>query len=196
MKQSWLAITILLTLSLSACSARSGSGTPDSRAPNQLYSIPVTTLEGKPFDLHTLAGHVVMIANVALGCGTSPQLTDLEAVYQKYKDQGLIVIAVPRGPSKPADAEDIKDYRKTCALRYGITFPILSMGPIGGPRIHPLLDYVTNSGPTAIQGPIDFNFEKFIIDKRGNVRARLGSFSAPAGSAACESIESLLKEPQ
>lgn len=186
MKRSVLLMVLVAIGALAACTAH--------QPPPSLYLMPARTLEGGAFDLAILRGKVTVIANIALGCGTSPQLSGLEALYQRYKDQGLSVIGVPRGASKPPADEEIQEYRKTCSLRYGVTFPILSMGPIGGPRIHPILDYVTNSAPTGMQGPIDFNFEKFVLDKKGRVRARFGSFSAPTGTAITETIELLLKE--
>src|SRR3978361_2336413 len=102
-----------------------------------LASVPLTTLSGAPTSLADYAGKVLLIVNVASKCGLTPQYTALEALYQQYKDRGLVVLGFPSNDfaeQEPGTAEEIAAF---CSINYPVTFPIFSKISVNGPSPHP-----------------------------------------------------------
>lgn len=155
-----------------------------------IYEIPVTTIDGKPQKLGDYAGKVLLIVNVASKCGLTPQYESLEKAYEHYKDQGLVVLGFPCnqfGAQEPGTEAEIQDF---CISNFGVKFPMFSKLDVNGNTRHPLYQSLIAAQPTAVAGgglreklagyglkqehdnDILWNFEKFLINRRGEVVAR------------------------
>lgn len=166
MKNVILSIT-LLTASMIAMKAESS-----------IHQIPVNTLEGAATNLGTHKGKVMLVVNVASRCGYTPQYKDLEALYQKFKDQGLVVCGFPCnqfGRQEPGTATEIREF---CTLNYGVTFPMYEKIDVKGPDQHPVYELLSGE-KSAFPGDVRWNFGKFLVGKDGTVLKRFGSGTAP-----------------
>src|SRR6266699_2483748 len=133
----------------------------------------VQDIDGKDVKLSDYKGKVVLIVNVASKCGFTPQYTGLEALYEKYKDQGFVILGFPAnnfGKQEPGSNDQIKEF---CASKFSVTFPMMSKISVKGDDIAPLYKFLTSNGEFA--GDIEWNFNKFLVDRNGNVIARYPS---------------------
>lgn len=153
----------------------------------------VQDINGSDYDLSQHKGKVVLIVNTASKCGLTPQYKALEALYEKYKDQGFVIVGFPANNFKeqePGSNEQIKDF---CQQNYGVTFPMMSKISVKGDDKHPLYKYLTEA-PTAgnFAGEIGWNFTKFLVGKDGNVVARFESKMKPDDVGVVSAIEGAL----
>ncbi len=156
-----------------------------------IYDLPVKDIDGKNTTLAAYKGKVVLIVNVASHCGYTPQYKNLEAVYQKYKDQGFVVLGFPCnqfGGQEPGTNEEIKQF---CTSKYDVTFPLFDKIEVNGANRHPL--YVALAGETSpFPGDIKWNFTKFLIGKDGKILKRFDSKITPDSAEATAAIEAAL----
>lgn len=156
-----------------------------------IYDIAVKDIEGKDTTLAAYKGKVVLIVNVASHCGYTPQYKNLEAVYQKCKDQGFVVLGFPCnqfGGQEPGTNEEIKQF---CTSKYDVTFPLFDKIDVNGANRHPL--YVMLAGETSpFPGNIKWNFNKFLIGKDGKILKRFDSKVTPDSTEATEAITAAL----
>ncbi|CAG98093.1 glutathione peroxidase GPX2 [Kluyveromyces lactis] len=160
---------------------------------SKFYELAPKDKKGEPFPFTQLEGKVVLIVNVASKCGFTPQYKELEALYKKYEDKGFIVLGFPCnqfGHQEPGTDEEISQF---CQLNYGVSFPILKKVDVNGSEADPVYDFLKNekSGLLGFKG-IKWNFEKFLVDKKGTVVERYSSLTKP--SSLEEPIEKLLNE--
>lgn len=151
-----------------------------------IAEISVSTMQGSPKPLGDYAGKVLLIVNVASYCGYTPQYQGLEALYQKYRDQGLEVLAFPcndYGMQEPDSNDKIQQF---CETRYGITFPLFDKVHAKGAQQHPLYAKLTEAEPS---GEVSWNFEKFLVNKKGEVVGRYKSAVAPDSPELTRDIE-------
>lgn len=156
-------------------------------APPDLLNIPVVDIEGRSGALAAFQGKVMLIVNVASECGYTRQYEGLEALYQKYKDQGFIVLGFPSndfGEQEPAKEAEILQF---CRSRYNVTFPLFSKVKLRV-RTHPLFLALT-SPESPIPGPITWNFNKFLLGKDGVLKARFQSDTEPDSITLQQAIE-------
>ncbi len=161
-------------------------------ASETLYGFTMKTIDGKEQSLADYKGKVILIVNVASRCGFTPQYKGLEALYQKYKERGLVVLGFPAnnfGGQEPGSNEQIQQF---CSLNYGVTFPMFSKISVKGADIHPLYKYLTESSEAP--GAIAWNFNKFLVDRDGRVAIHWGSMTAPDSKALIKKVEALLSE--
>jgi glutathione peroxidase len=153
----------------------------------------VNDIDGKPVDLASYAGKVVMIVNVASKCGNTPQYAGLEAMYKKYHDKGFVILGFPAnnfGSQEPGSNEQIKQF---CSSKYEVTFPMFSKISVKGGDTAPLYKYLTAQDAKPVgKGDITWNFEKFIIGKDGAVAARFTPKTKPEDPKLVEAVESAL----
>lgn len=147
---------------------------------------------GEPFPFSELKGKVVVIINVASKCGFTPQYKELEELNKKYKDKGVQLIGFPCnqfGGQEPGSSEEIASF---CQLNYGVTFPVLKKIEVNGDNADPVYKWLKEqkSGLLGLTR-IKWNFEKFLIDKQGNVVERYSSLTKPKSLE--PKIEELLK---
>ena len=156
-----------------------------------LANFSADTLQGQTQPLATYAGKVLLIVNTASQCGFTPQYAGLEALYQKYKDRGLIILGFPCnqfGAQEPGSASDIGAF---CQKNYGVSFPMFAKIEVNGDNAHPLYQHLKKSAPGVLGSEaIKWNFTKFLVDRNGQVVKRYASATAPEALAA--DIEQLL----
>jgi glutathione peroxidase len=156
-----------------------------------LQSIPMHDINGKETSLKAYAGKVVLLVNVASKCGFTPQYKGLEALYEKYKDQGLVIVGVPSndfGAQEPGSPDEIKSF---CKLNYGVTFPLMTKVHVKGPEKDPL--YVALTGKDSpFPGEVKWNFGKFIIDREGKLVHRFDSKVTPESPELIQAIQAAL----
>jgi glutathione peroxidase len=137
-------------------------------------------LDGQTVDLSKYQGKVVMIVNVASKCGLTPQYEQLQALHEKYGDQGLAVLGFPCnqfGKQEPGSESEIQEF---CTKNYGVTFDMFAKIDVNGDNASELYKYLTklDTQPKGA-GDISWNFEKFILDREGNVIARFEPRTRP-----------------
>jgi glutathione peroxidase len=141
-------------------------------AASGVYSYTLNSIDGKPAPLAEYKGKVVLIVNVASQCGYTPQYSALEAIYEKYKDQGFVILGFPAnnfGAQEPGTNEEIKTFS---SRQYGVTFPMFSKISVKGADQAPLYSYLTKQTGPGISGDIKWNFTKFLVDRSGSVVQR------------------------
>jgi glutathione peroxidase len=158
---------------------------------SDLYGFSAKTIDGGEQSLDAYKGKVVLVVNVASKCGFTPQYTGLEAIYKKYKDQGLVVLGFPCdqfGHQEPGDENEIKQF---CSLTYEVSFPMFAKVKVNGDDAHPVYQWLKSSAPGLLgtEG-IKWNFTKFLVGKDGQVVKRYGSIDKPEDIA--KDIEKLL----
>jgi glutathione peroxidase len=160
-------------------------------AADSLYDIKVTDIDGKPTSLAAYKGKAVLIVNVASKCGYTKQYSGLEATYQKYKDQGFVVLGFPCnqfGGQEPGTNEEIKEF---CSSKFSVTFPLFDKIEVNGAKRHPL--YVALAGKDSpFPGDIKWNFNKFLIGKDGKIVKRFDSGVKPDAEELTKAVEAAL----
>lgn len=151
------------------------------------------SLEGKDVELSKFQGKVVLIVNVASECGLTPQYEQLEALHEKYGEKGLAVLGFPCnqfGSQEPGSAAEIKEF---CSTQYGVKFPMFSKIDVNGENAAPLYKFLKaqNTEPKGT-GEITWNFEKFLLDRDGNVVARFEPKTRPDAPEVLKAIEAEL----
>jgi glutathione peroxidase len=158
-----------------------------------IYDLEMPRLNGRPESLATYRGKVVLAVNVASKCGFTPQYAGLESLYERYADRGFTVLGFPCnqfGRQEPGSAEQIEEF---CRVNYGVTFPIFAKLDVKGADQSPLFAELTQTPDDAGKaGSVGWNFEKFLIDRQGNVTRRFRSRVKPEDTRVTEAIESLL----
>jgi len=151
------------------------------------------SLDGKDIDLSQYAGKVVLMVNVASKCGHTKQYKDLQALHEKYAKRGLAILGFPCnqfGGQEPGTAEEIAAF---CEEKYGVTFDLFAKINVNGDDAAPLYQYLT-SDKTGLDdtGKVRWNFEKFLLDREGNVIARYRSKVKPTDEQVIAAIEAAL----
>jgi glutathione peroxidase len=151
------------------------------------------TLDGKPVELNKYRGQVVLIVNVASECGLTPQYEQLQALHEKYHDKGLAVVGVPCnqfGKQEPGSPGEIQEF---CKKNYGVTFDLLSKVEVNGTNACDLYKHL-KALDTKPKGPgeVSWNFEKFVINRQGEVVARFEPRTTPDAPEVVKVIEAEL----
>ena len=156
-----------------------------------IYDIKLKDIDGKDTTLSAYKGKVLLIVNVASKCGFTKQYAGLEAIYEKYKDQGLVVLGFPCnqfGGQEPGTNEEIKQF---CSLKFKVTFPMFDKIEVNGAQRHSL--YAALAGKESpFPGDIKWNFTKFLVGRDGKILHRFESGAAPESADVIAAIESAL----
>lgn len=167
-------------------------GHVDHDAPStQIYDFTMNDIDGKPRQLREFEGQVVMIVNTASFCGNTPQYAGLQTLYERYRDQGFTILAFPAndfGKQEPGDNKEIAEF---CYTKYSLEFPLFSKITVVGDQKHPLYRYLTEHTP--FQGEITWNFQKFLVNRQGEVIARYAPKEQPLTPQIVGDIEKALK---
>jgi len=158
-----------------------------------IYGFTLNSIDGKPAPLAEYKGKVVLLVNVASQCGYTPQYSGLEATYEKYKDQGFVILGFPAnnfGAQEPGTNEEIKTF---CTRKYSVTFPMYSKISVKGTDQAPLYAYLTRETGPGIEGDIKWNFTKFLVDRDGKVVQRFEPAVTPDSKEVTAAIEKQLK---
>lgn len=157
-----------------------------------IYDFEVKTIDGKTTTLAQYEGKVMLIVNVASRCGFTPQYDGLEALYEKYKERGLVVLGFPCnqfGSQEPGTELEIQNF---CTVNFGVTFPMFAKIDVNGEHTHPLYAYLKSQQPGFLGSEsIKWNFTKFLVDQEGKVIARYASATEPKSIA--KDIEGFLE---
>ncbi len=177
-----------------------------------LFDIPLKTLSGEPATLEPYKGHVLLIVNTASKCGLTPQYEGLEKLYSTYKHCGFDVLGFPANDfagQEPGTSEEIQEF---CTMKFGVDFPMFEKITVTGPETHPLYQTLTDAQPVArvndpgFRANLDgflsknggktnplpgllWNFEKFLVNRKGQVVARFAPDTLPTDPAVIEAIE-------
>jgi glutathione peroxidase len=156
-----------------------------------IYDLKLKDIDGKDTSLAAYRGKVLLIVNVASKCGYTKQYAGLEAAYQKYKDQGLVVLGFPCnqfGGQEPGTNEEIKEF---CSSTFHVSFPLFDKVDVNGANRHPL--YVALAGKDSpFPGDIKWNFNKFLLGKDGKILKRFESKVTPDAQELTQAIERAL----
>ncbi len=153
----------------------------------------VKTIDGETVDLEDYEGKVVLIVNVASQCGLTPQYDGLQALYEKYQDKGFVVLGFPCnqfGSQEPGTDAEIKQF---CSSKHNVTFPMFSKVEVNGKGAAELYKYLTSKdAEPAGSGKISWNFEKFLVDRDGQLVNRFSPRTTPDSAELVKAIESEL----
>jgi glutathione peroxidase len=145
-----------------------------------VYDFTLNSIDGQATPLSSYKGKVVLLVNVASRCGFTPQYTALEALYEKYKDRGFVIVGIPAnnfGSQEPGTNQEIKTF---CTSKYQVTFPMMAKVSVKGSDITPLYQFLTDKALNPkTGGEIGWNFTKFLVDADGKVVARFDSAVKP-----------------
>lgn len=157
-------------------------------AADSAHEFTMNDISGKATPLKSFAGKAVLFVNVASQCGYTPQYKGLEALYRKYKDQGLVIVGVPAnnfGSQEPGSNEEIATF---CKRTYDVTFPMMAKVEVKGANMTPLYSYLTQKG-----GEVKWNFTKFLVGKDGKIVERFEPGVSPEDAQLVTAIEKALK---
>jgi glutathione peroxidase len=159
---------------------------------NTIYQFNFTTPSGKSLSTADLSGKVILIVNTATKCGHTPQLITLEKLYNKYKDQGLLIIGFPSDQfaQEPLEGEDISEF---CSINYGVTFPMMQKTKLKGEDAHPIFKFFASKSKNgAISSVPRWNFYKYLIGRDGKVIDYFWTYRKPDNAKFVRAIEKAL----
>ena len=160
----------------------------------EFYDFSATLIDGREQSMSEYAGRVVLVVNVASQCGFTPQYEGLEALYRRYRDEGLTILAFPCnqfGMQEPGTELEIAAF---CRVTYDVTFPIFSKVTVNGRGAHPIFQWLKRKAPGLLGvQTIPWNFTKFLVDRTGRSVTRFASAVEPADLA--PAIEAHLAQP-
>jgi glutathione peroxidase len=146
---------------------------------SRFYDIQYNDADGKPFNTNSLRGKVVIIVNTASKCGFKSQLQSLEYLYQKYKDEGLIILGFPSNDFRNQEPLEADEARECYRNDYGVTFPIMEKVHVRGKDMHPLFKGLTESQSGFFTNKVKWNYTKFLVDREGKIVGRYSPQSKP-----------------
>ncbi len=180
-----------LTLMLMLCAATTLLAAPA----KSIYDFTMNSIDGQPVSLGSYKGKVVLLVNVASKCGFTPQYAGLEALYEKYKDRGFVIVGVPANnfaQQEPGTDAEIKTF---CSRKYSVTFPMMSKVSVLGDDKTPLYVFLTDkSANPTVGGDIKWNFTKFLFDRNGKPVARFEPAVTPDSPEVTSAIEAALAQ--
>ncbi len=178
---------------------------------SSIYDIPIAKISGEPASLSEFKGKVLLVVNVASKCGLTPQYEGLENLYERLRGQGLVVAGFPANDFKEQEPGTNKEIQSFCTMNFGVKFPMFSKIAVTGPQKHPLYAALIAAQPKAKGDPaawaavlkqhnidanpapeLQWNFEKFIVSRTGEVAARFSPNTAPDAPELIAAIETEL----
>jgi glutathione peroxidase len=165
----------------------------EAEAPTTFLGFTMNRIDGAEQPLSDYRGRVLLVVNVASKCGLTKQYAGLESLYEEYRSRGFAVLGFPANDfraQEPGTNAEIADF---CRATYAVEFPMFAKIHVAGPDQHPFYDYLTGL-PAPIGGPVEWNFQKYLVDRRGRVVARFEPKLPPRDPSIVEAIEALLAE--
>lgn len=195
---SWLLLSLACHSTVAPTTTPMAEAAPAAKAPaattpaaTSLSALSLTKLDGSPLPSAELAGKVVLFVNVASKCGNTPQYAGLEALYKELSPRGLVIVGVPCNQfagQEPGSPEEIASF---CQMNYGVTFPLLEKQDVNGAAQSPLYQYLVHSAAGGGKD-IGWNFEKFVVDRQGQVVARFAPKVSPDSPEVRAALETAL----
>lgn len=182
--------SLLVVFSLGSV-ALSGS----SYKPKSVLDFTMKDIDGKDVKLKQYKGKVLLVVNVASKCGYTPQYESLQATYAKYNAQGFSVLGFPANNFNGQESGTNEEIKEFCTSKYSVKFPMFAKISVKGEDQHPFYQYLTSKETNPqFAGDISWNFNKFLVDRKGKIVARFTSKDKPDGEAVTQAIEKYLKE--
>ena len=153
------------------------------------HDFSIESISGGDISLSDYKNKVVLLVNTASQCGFTPQYAGLQKIYDRYKDDGFVVLGVPSDDFNQELSSD-DDVKKFCEIRYGVNFPLTSIQKIKGDGAHPLYKWI--SGNTSVIGQPRWNFHKYLISKEGKVLNWFSSMTSPTSDGLLKQVEQAL----
>lgn len=165
------------------------------RMDSPFYAFTLNDIDGVPVQLSQYRGQVLLVVNVASRCGYTKQYADLQRLYETYKERGFAVLGFPANDflsQEPGTDAEIKNF---CTTRFQVTFPMFSRISVKGDDMHPLYRYLTDPEANGEFGrPVQWNFNKFLIDSHGKTIGYFESKAAPLDPQITDAVEKALAE--
>ena len=166
------------------------TGLSEAQSKKSFYDFKVTTIDGKPFDMSSLKGKKVMVVNVASKCGYTPQYAHLEELYKKYQDKNFVIIGFPANnflSQEPGTNAEIKEF---CTSKYNVTFPMMAKISVKGSDMDSLYIWLTSRSFNGVtDAPVKWNFQKFLINEKGQLVEVIPSGTKPTDDKIINWIE-------
>jgi glutathione peroxidase len=154
----------------------------------------LNSIDGQPAPLAQYKGKVLLIVNVASQCGYTPQYAGLEALYEKYKDRGFVVLGFPANNFKSQEPGSNEEIKAFCTRKYNVTFPMYSKISVSGEDKAPLYQFLTDKQANpSTGGEIKWNFTKFLVGRDGSVIQRFEPAVTPQADEVLAAIEKALQ---
>jgi glutathione peroxidase len=153
------------------------------------HDFSIESISGEDIVLADYKDKVVLLVNTASQCGFTPQYAGLQKIYDRYKDDGFVVLGVPSDDFNQELSND-DDVKKFCEIRYGVNFPLTSIQKIKGDSAHPLYKWI--SGNTSVIGQPRWNFHKYLISKEGQILNWFSSMTSPTSEGLLKQVEQAL----
>jgi len=162
--------------------------------PSSVLDFEAKRLSGPVEPLAKYRGEVLLVVNTASKCGFTPQYEGLQSLYEKYHARGFTVLGFPSNDFREQEPGSDAEIGEFCEANYGVEFPMFSKIRVLGDDAHPLYAWLT-SRPAPIGGAIEWNFQKFLVDREGRVVERFSPRTTPEAPEVVAAIEKLLAEP-
>ncbi|MCH8567294.1 MAG: glutathione peroxidase [Balneolales bacterium] len=160
---------------------------------NSVFDYSFNTLNGEQKQLSEFKGNVVLIVNTASKCGFTRQYAELQELYERYSEKGFVVLGFPSADFGGQEFGTDEEIAEFCERNYGVSFPMFSKISVKGENQHPLFEMLTSAENPDYSGDINWNFEKFLLDKEGNLIRRFRSRTTPLSTEMTSSIEALIE---
>tara|TARA_B100000242_G_scaffold53818_1_gene32322 strand:+ start:83 stop:583 length:501 start_codon:yes stop_codon:yes gene_type:complete len=155
------------------------------------HDFTIESISGETINLSDYKSKVVLLVNTASKCGFTPQYSGLQKIYDKYKNDGLIVLGVPTNDFNQELSKD-SDVKEFCEIRFGVEFPMSSIQPIRGENAHPIYKWIKSN--VSVIGQPRWNFHKYLIGKDGKIINWFSSMTSPTSEGLVNQIETALYE--
>ena len=192
MKKFLILCTVLLCVQQNVWAQKKRQNSNDNKQAmkENIYQFKVEDIEGNTFDFATLKGKKIMVVNTASKCGLTPQYKDLQALYDKYKDQNFVIVGFPANnfaSQEPGNNEEIATF---CERNYGVTFPMMSKISVKGDDMHPLYLFLTQKDKNGVEdSDVSWNFQKYLINENGEVEKVISPKTLPSDASVVNWIE-------
>ena len=163
--------------------------TKSTSSDKSFHDFSIESIAGGDIRLADYKNKVVLLVNTASQCGFTPQYAGLQKIYDRYKDDGFVVLGVPSDDFNQELSND-DDVKKFCEIRYGVNFPLTSIQKIKGESAHPLYKWI--SGNTSVIGQPRWNFHKYLISKEGQILNWFSSMTSPTSEGLLNQVEQAL----
>jgi glutathione peroxidase len=185
-------LALLVAVSVPALADHHGK---EGGKPDALLGLEAQRLDGSTESLERYRGEVLLIVNTASRCGYTPQFKGLQALYESYREQGFSILGFPSNDFAGQEPLSDAQIAAFCKKNYGVEFPMFSKVRVKGDGAHPVYVYLT-SLPDPVGGPVEWNFQKYLVDRNGKVVARYAPRTSAEDPSLVKEIERLLAEPR
>jgi len=151
-----------------------------------------TSIEGEPMPLSTFAGKVLLVVNTASRCGFTPQYEGLQALWERYKDQGLVVIGVPSGDFGGQELASSSDIKEFCEVNFSIDFPLTEKSAVAGDDAHPFYAWAATELGSGARPR--WNFHKYLVARDGRLIDWFSTATGPSSPRIKNAIEAALAQ--